>query len=630
MASKYTAPNDYRAFCEMLGETENSMSHHGVKGMHWGERKYQNPDGSLTEAGRKHYGYGEARKKKAEKEDASDKVLKEIGEKFNFNTKYTIRDPLVKKAIAESKKWNETRNYDLHAGEKQNRREFIQKEALENAAIAGAAGLAIGGLTANPLVGLTASGSSLGVNSIVSLSHLAGKNIKAHSANKKLENTIKEISENTNVDKATGLKKKNSEMSPDQDMAKVNPGFGNWSDNTKNNCFLCSTAYDLRRKGYDVTANGANDGYDATAALAWYPKASLIRLPSPPNFNKTTQSTMIKAFDTPEGGYGNLSVTWKNTNGGHSMIFAVENGQPVLRDCQSNKVYKGSVCNKIFKEANELRYIRLDNVQPNINEMKKWGVINPAGQNFKPEQKANTEKAAETATTSGKHGYTGALYREAQRIFHPLRDEQEIYARDRTRTEGKENQKKNKHAYKNSEEKFDGKEFGLEKPIVRTSAYNLGEAKDSEHASGNRAMYKTYYTNKNSSYVKLSFDADAESKGSNRASVKQRVNDAKHVAEDEKRIVQQIPNKLQSSAIKKEWEKNYGYTQKDWNEICKSLYVNEVILGEPDSKGRVRGLVNLGTDPGVNRFGSTHFDCSFVTLPNGKVIILDADPTSND
>lgn len=32
------------------------ISHHGVKGQKWGVRHYQNPDGSLTPEGRRHYG----------------------------------------------------------------------------------------------------------------------------------------------------------------------------------------------------------------------------------------------------------------------------------------------------------------------------------------------------------------------------------------------------------------------------------------------------------------------------------------------------------------------------------------------------------------------------------------------
>lgn len=44
------------------------LAHHGIKGMKWGVRRYQNEDGSLTTAGKKHYSAKEADGKASRKE----------------------------------------------------------------------------------------------------------------------------------------------------------------------------------------------------------------------------------------------------------------------------------------------------------------------------------------------------------------------------------------------------------------------------------------------------------------------------------------------------------------------------------------------------------------------------------
>ena len=76
-----------------IARSDDYLVHYGVKGQKHGERRYQNPDGSLTPEGREHYGVGERDKYRNADGSYTKKGVKEAAriEKFRNNNSFTAR-----------------------------------------------------------------------------------------------------------------------------------------------------------------------------------------------------------------------------------------------------------------------------------------------------------------------------------------------------------------------------------------------------------------------------------------------------------------------------------------------------------------------------------------------------------
>lgn len=90
-----------------MNEQEYYLAHHGVKGMKWGVRRYQNPDGSLTNAGKKRL--AKSIKKDWEKPEPSITIGQKLykhREKVG-NNEITRMVAAKKEVISAREKWTE-------------------------------------------------------------------------------------------------------------------------------------------------------------------------------------------------------------------------------------------------------------------------------------------------------------------------------------------------------------------------------------------------------------------------------------------------------------------------------------------------------------------------------------------
>lgn len=174
------------------------------------------------------------------------------------------------------------------------------------------------------------------------------------------------------------------------DISKINPGrikFLNTKMKNKEiiggsstNCMLCTTAYELRQRGYDVHA-GLDKG-----RRGFFPNDLFPNIYT--DYKDTTKLHSISkdvAFDQIEnfvkneghGSRGNIMVWWDTKvfgGGGHSMIWENVNGKVVFKDGQTGQIYenfKKDIISKI-DDIKPVEMLRTDNLTLNTSEINKY------------------------------------------------------------------------------------------------------------------------------------------------------------------------------------------------------------------------------------------------------------------
>lgn len=152
----------------------------------------------------------------------------------------------------------------------------------------------------------------------------------------------------------------------EDDMAAVNPKYaGSAVPGTTNNCSLCSFTYELRRRGYDVTAKPSLVGnYNDVLMVDMYEGARADKIGGR-DWNDL-YSNVVKKY--PEGSRGVMGA-WGLFGGGHAMAWEIHNGKLEIIDGQRNVRSSPEEMQACLYKSNEAQFIRLDHLKVKEKEI---------------------------------------------------------------------------------------------------------------------------------------------------------------------------------------------------------------------------------------------------------------------
>ena len=180
-----------------------------------------------------------------------------------------------------------------------------------------------------------------------------------------------------------GLALKKHDYGKNDDLKVTNPGWDNKDGGSQLNCPCASVAYDMRRRGYEVTAKQHLTGLGRPQVASFYKDATFHQVTadkpvkyrdgmSVAEFNKEKGEALTEAVEDqfktePNNTRGMAMVDWQG-GGGHIFAYEKEDGVVKFYDAQSGE--KLDIKDYVGK-SETFEYFRTDNLEPDYEQVKK-------------------------------------------------------------------------------------------------------------------------------------------------------------------------------------------------------------------------------------------------------------------